>query len=155
MVDDAEFARWWSAAERNLRRQAQRFGPGVEDLLQDVALLSLQHRDRFSRLEDFQSWAHARLRWLALDRLREVKRLSQELSEPAAEGNQLGQVLADELRRAVLSLPPRQREVMVRQIRGESTSEIARALGIGTASVRSLVRFARQALLARLREDEL
>ena len=54
----------------------------------------------------------------------------------------------ERLRQAILSLPQRDREVLLRQMKGESLSEIAEFLGVNQEALRKIIQRAREKLRA-------
>jgi RNA polymerase sigma factor (sigma-70 family) len=149
---------WWTELEPSLKRLAQRYAVDSEsasDLVQDLALLVLQKGIRFDNRDAFAGWARARLRWLALDRLRLRTRLGggRPPEQPVAP-TQEQRLIAAEVWQSVSRLPHRQQTVMRLTLRGLSNAEISEEMGITEATVRSLLRFARQELAAALSEDE-
>lgn len=154
-----EFVGWWREIEPDLLRKAMKFGLGdrARDVVQDVAVLALMH-EGFSDLEQFTKWASARVYWLSLDRLQGAAktRTNSEivLGKIGVAPAQERSVMAEELWRGVQQLPARQRHAMKKSLQGGSTDEIARELHVTTATVRSLLRFARRALFRQLTEGE-
>jgi RNA polymerase sigma-70 factor (ECF subfamily) len=149
---------WWTELEPSLKRLAQRYAVDSEsgsDLVQDLAVLVLQKGIRFDNRDAFAGWARARLRWLALDRLRLRTRLdgSAPPEQPVAP-MQEQRLIATDIWQSLSRLPQRQQTALRLTLRGLSNSEIAEEMGITEATVRSLLRFARQALAAVLSEEE-
>lgn len=149
---------WWADTESGLLRAARRrlSAEGAEDAVQDVAVLAVRHADRFSNLEDFRRWAHARLHWLILDRLfgkAPVRSLEQH-REPVVASAQDQALIAQDLMRLITALPPRQYAIVRGMLEGRETKDLAREMGVTEATIRSLQRFARQRLAALLAEVE-
>lgn len=156
----SEFVKWWAEVEPDLLRMALSFGlrDNARDIVQDVAVLALMQYTRFSEFEEFKKWARARIYWLSLDELASRTRVGTNLDTVIATvgvgPTQEQMTIATELRERIEKLPARQREAMKRLLQGQSATEIARDLGVVTATVRSLLRFARRALFRQLVEGE-
>lgn len=130
-----------------------------EDLIQDVAVLALrQPPARWPSLDEFRRWALARLHWLMLDyvlaapRSRLMAATREGLVTHAAE--QESRMFAMDLVRLIAQLPPRQAVVLSGIAAGCSTEELAEALEVSPATVRSLARFARQRLVSLIAQEE-
>jgi len=121
-------------------------------------VLAVRQYEQFTDFSEFRKWVRARLYWLALDDWSSRARISTSLDQVIAglgtKPVQEELVMAAELRRRIEELPGRQREVMKRTLQGESVAEIAHDLNIASATVRSLLRFARRALFRRFTEGE-
>ncbi len=154
----AEFTQWWIETEPSLFRLAQRYmasREAAQDLLQDVAILAIRELQRFADREEFRRWAHAKLRWFALDQLRSRRYQSLDWApEQSTRPTQDQGLIVEHIFNLITNLPPRQRAVLRGMIEGRSTPEIARELQIAEPTVRSLQRFARRRLAALLRQEE-
>ena len=129
----------------------------ADDLVQDVAVLALRLGVQFDfdSQEAFQRWALRRIRWYALDYLKNSMRLvtigdGAQLEFSSAEGADPMNAAATTraITDALNALPPRQRAVATRKLQGEVNSEIASHLKITESTVRSLWRFARQRMVS-------
>ncbi len=155
----SEFITWWVDLEPDLLRMARGLGvrDASQDIVQDVAVLALRNYERFSEPTDFKKWARARTYWFSLNHLTKHKPgvdLDTVLAVLGVGPSQELDAVAIELREHIVKLPTRQRECIERSLRGESPNDIARELGIDTATVRSLLRFARRTLFRRMQEGE-
>ena len=142
---------WWMHEQPRLLRLAQSYLRGAalaEDVVQNVAVLSLEHRSDFANREEFGRWARARVRWMCIDQLRYATKFSHhDIDSRASAPNQEDRLVATELFESIAALPPRQRAVMRLTITGSTNKEIAEQLGVTEATVRSLQRFGRHALV--------
>jgi len=157
-----QFVEWWAKAESKLYHLARRYvrtPESAQDLVQDIALLVLLRSEPFATEEDFSRWAHAKLRWMAIDQFQSKHfRLTETLDEvtedllpaPQGQGITVRRVL-----QLVEKLPEQQQKVLKMTLEGKLTGEIADALGIKEATVRSLHRFAKKSLTMILEEEVL
>jgi RNA polymerase sigma-70 factor (ECF subfamily) len=156
---------------------AYRFGVGVcggpddaEDVAQEALLKTYQHAGRIRRPDAFRSWLYRTVRNACLMHRRvhagEPRHLlsleaagpggqapADELRDPARDPEDLAinNRLRDRLRQAFASLPPAYREVMVlRDVKGLSTREAARSLGMSEDSVKTRLLRARRMLRRQL-----
>ena len=144
--EDAFWSLWADSQGYVLRAASQIIGAQheAEDLTSDVALAAFEQREQFADADHLRRWASRRARWLALNRLRRKKPLN--LLQLAPE--QLGR--SDPHQRAqpealgvwVERLPPAQKEVLLLDLDGLSTAQIADRVGKPARTVRSLRRHA-------------
>ena len=162
MTGHEPLAAWWVAAEPFLHRASRRYSITVqarEDLIQDVAVLALrQPPSRWPSAEEFRRWALARLHWLMLDYVMAARQsrlmpLAPERVVPHA-AEQESRVVAIDLLGLIARLPPRQAIVLSGLAAGRSAEELAAALEVSPATIRSLARFARQRLVLLIRAEE-
>jgi RNA polymerase sigma-70 factor (ECF subfamily) len=118
-----------------------------EDVFQDVFLAVWRRRHLYRFPRPFKPWLYA----IAINRVREVHRKSGRREQPAEEDSVLAggensspseSAIATEtsmlVQQAVAALPPRQQMVVaMRMWKGNSYAEIAAAMGIREATVRS------------------
>ncbi len=145
------FNEWWArisplllrSATSRLHRQGE-----AEDLVQEVVLVAWRRRETFATEEDLLRWSFTVLHARIVDFFRAEKRNS---TKRTLLGRFLPGAYRPDYERAidqarvhdlVAQLPPRQRDVLSRWLVGDSTSEIARTLGIAETTVRSVRRFA-------------
>lgn len=126
----------------------------AEDAVGEAFVAAVGQWSTVSRLNDPEAWVRkVALRYAGKRRrktrngLLAVLRLGPAPDVPAPSGD------AVDLRRALAALPRAQREVLVLQDLGLSTTEIARQLDIAEGSVKSRASRARAALAPLLRED--
>jgi len=153
--DEAKFREtWWDLHSQLKSFAAKRVNDDdADELVYDLTLLAFQHFRRFETEAHLRNWAYRSLRWRIHDKLLE-KKLSQlaidvPASEPSDEESS-SSAATKCFREVVDALPRRQKEVTKRSICGESTKEIAKAMAITEASVRSLRRFARSRMVSLL-----
>jgi RNA polymerase sigma factor (sigma-70 family) len=171
-----DFITWWRASEELLARRALRLSGNpqdAEDLLQTVAVRLWQwHRKSripqhesqrpsvrpFRDADHFRAVAFVALGHAAIDRFRRraaQDRTAVHTENPTPITRPAGDIL-DALARAIGQLPSRQQEVARRYfLEGTNASEIADGLGKKRATVRSLLRYARQNLETRLRNEDM
>jgi RNA polymerase sigma factor (sigma-70 family) len=160
VLGHSEFIQWWAETEPDLLRMARSFGlrETAEDVVQDVAIIALKQRQRFSELTEFRKWARARTYWLSLDQLaaqaKKGTSLDAVISSAAVGPEQEQMATMAELWEHIQKLPPKQREVMGRSLHGQSVEEMAGGLAVASATIRSLLRFARLNLLRQMSEGE-
>ncbi len=157
LEQDNELTQWWTSYEKDLLRQAQRYGfqkDAAQDIVQDVAILALCHLKKgkvFSGEDEFKRWVKSRLHWLALSYFRTSRHITQEPLDVAAElsilGSQEQGTFLQELIRSADMLPVKQKEVFKRVLVGERPSDIAEELDMSEATVRSNLRFARKRII--------
>lgn len=124
----------------------------VDDAVQNTLIGLLDRISQFEGRASFSTWLHTVARNEALGVLRR-KRPGAVLDD-ANDGrgafvNRLSSIVADQqrVRRAIVELPPGQREVIeLREIDGLAYEEIAQRLGIEIGTVRSRLSRAREAL---------
>jgi RNA polymerase sigma-70 factor, ECF subfamily len=118
--------------------------PDAEDVAQETFLKLHRHGLSFSSDAAIGAWLYRVAVNLCLDRHR-ARRPSAELPELAAEGdspeaNVLGGERKRKLMAALAQLPPKERAAIVlREIEGLSTAEVAEALGSTEGTVRSQI----------------
>jgi RNA polymerase sigma-70 factor (ECF subfamily) len=143
---------------------ARMLGPpasAADDVLQETWMRAMQHAAEWTPDAPVRAWLFRIARNLCLDQLRargveleaatDVRR---ELSEP------VGTIVyptndplfVEIMERAVLTLPPAQREVVLLRVEGITFSEISRITSVGTNTLKSRMNEARKALHAYLRE---
>lgn len=160
MLGHSEFIQWWAKTEPDLLRMARSFGlrETAEDVVQDVAIIAIKQRQRFSEFTEFRKWARARTYWLSLDQLATQAKKGTSLDaviSTAAVGPEQEQMASmGELWEHIQKLPPKQREVIRRSLHGQSVEDMAGGLGVASATIRSLLRFARLNLSRQMVEGE-
>ncbi len=159
------FDEWWRELEPELSRYARSLyaGSGVllssgltaEDLLHDVAVLCLLEGAKLATLNEFRAFAFSRLRWRWLDSLRYEKRRRGHDAQDQPSSESPGGLESSILLKEIMSrLPQRQSTIMRYTLEGLSSAQIAEKLGIESASVRSLRRFAQRAMMRMLEHGE-
>lgn len=135
----------------------------ADDVLQDAFVKVYQNLAGLERAEAFFPWARRIIVNTALDQIRRRKRIAEVESDPEAPGGDpidppTGAFEAPDrrveqreffrrLERAIRALPPRQREVvLLHDVEGVPTEEIAERLGCPRATVRSNLFYAREKL---------
>lgn len=155
MKEELRFRQWWEKVSPRLRRSIARIiGDDSIDIIQDVSVMAIQRFDAFADYESFKRWCYIRAKWLAFDELSRKRRHESNNRPPpehfaTAEQDRRRQ----ELHRMIANLPPRQREVTEARLDGYTSDEIAEHLNIAPTTVRSLWRFARQALIRMTEND--
>ena len=166
MKPTSAFLEWWLKVEAHLLQALRKKGLAIDvaqDIIQEVAVIVVREVQaagsyeeflgRFRSLPEFLSWTRVRAGWLLLDKLRLDRRLrtaiskEQTASEPA---QQEWTAYIEELRALIKDLPERQRHAITGLLEGLPPAEIARQMGISSASVRSLQRFGRVRLAGTL-----
>jgi RNA polymerase sigma-70 factor, ECF subfamily len=117
-----------------------------EDLVQDVFMRMLKHRESFKPDTGFTPWMFRIARNVAVDSLRRSSRAPQ--AEPDLDVRPADQPSSDErvveheqtvlLRRALLELPPDRREVLLlSRYEMKSYEEVAETLGVSVGTVKT------------------
>lgn len=149
--DSAAFEEIMLLTERRVAQLAWRIlgdADEVKDAVQETFLRLFRHLRRYDETkQDLQAWLNRIAMNVCLDQLRRRKR--RRIFEPLDDAPTVatGDLAADEelirradvalLRRAIESLPPKERlAVMLRDVEGLSTHEVASALGNTVATVR-------------------
>jgi RNA polymerase sigma-70 factor (ECF subfamily) len=142
----------------------------TEDVMQDALLSTYRHATQIREPEAFRAWLYRTVRNACLiSRRRKVGEPAHVLSLDAPSGNGEGRPFdapgsepshelvvdahrrRDRVRRAIAGLPPTQREVLVlRDLEGLSTREVARVVGVSEDNVKTRLHRARIALRAAL-----
>ncbi len=142
----------------------------TEDVMQDALLSTYRHAKQIREPEAFRAWLYRTVRNACLiSRRRKVGEPAHVLSLDAPSGSGGGRPFdapdsgpshelavdanrrRDRVRRAIASLPPPQREVLVlRDLEGLSTREVARVVGVSEDNVKTRLHRARIALRAAL-----
>jgi RNA polymerase sigma-70 factor (ECF subfamily) len=131
----------------------------AEDLVQDVILKALQHRDQFEPGTNLKAWLRAimrnthvlrnRRRWREVDYDPEgAERKLVSWADPSIP------MELDDVRRALCLMPPRYRDPLVLAAGGSSYDEMSCILGCAIGTVKSRLSRARDLLQAVLREGE-
>jgi RNA polymerase sigma-70 factor (ECF subfamily) len=152
--DDSLFAELVTLHSPRLLRHLQQYaGPRVDalDLLQEVWLRAFQKRHTFEGRGSFIGWLLMVGRTVGIGAVRKRTRepSTQELTDVAAPGR----AHSDRLRDAVLTLPERQRDVLLlRLVEGLSTTETARRLRCAEGTVKATLHQATRKLREHLKE---
>ena len=132
----------------------------AEEAAQEAFLRAWQRLHQYKPQFPFRSWIFSIAIHLALDALRrepetmDVDALDLQSAHPGPEGALESKQRAEEVRQAVLALPPASRAVLVlREYQGLSYGEIAEVLGIPAGTVMSRLNYARRHLRQALSED--
>jgi RNA polymerase sigma-70 factor (ECF subfamily) len=132
---------------------------GAEDAVQEALARALEQSRKGRRIECLEAWVvtaafnHVRSRFRRGARGRGRGEGADRGFASAPNAEELGSQLLD-LRAAVRSLPPRQREaVVMHYYLDQPVSSIGDALGIGDSAVKNALHKARGTLLARLTVD--
>jgi len=128
---------------------------------QEALVAAFLSSPTFQDKDHFRHWMYRSIRWRALDafRTRAVRsRLLQanvELLRPSdADSTIRGETIAERLRRAIDTLPERQKRVAeLSLLANDDNHAIAKALGIDESAVRSHLRHAKAKLVRSLEED--
>jgi RNA polymerase sigma factor (sigma-70 family) len=151
---------WLRNSRERIEGEIRRIlGPrgAIEDIAQDVILLALEKGESFESEGHLLAWCILRARWLALDRVRVIKRernmfgsLSRILRgtshPPTQEDEFFNKELSHDLAIAISQLPDAQKRVCQLMFSGKSTPEISRAMNIEPETVRSHFRHAKKRL---------
>jgi len=144
-----ELVREYSPLVREISRAHARSAAEADELFQDIWIRVWRRRETY-RGGPFRTWLLVIGRNLCRDRHRRSSAYTRVLEElrlldrPERPRDPLERSIAEERRQAVRSavdaLPARQREAITARLNGgRSTQEIADAMGIAPASVRSLI----------------
>jgi RNA polymerase sigma factor (sigma-70 family) len=131
-------------------------GHQAQDLAQQVALRLLVRFEAIATDEQMKAYALTAARWIMADHWRSLRGAEtvpldvlQDVTAEAATPSE-----AMEARQAALAvlaqLTPRESEIVVRVMRGESVDEIGRSMRVAPATVRSLLRHARRRIVSAL-----
>ena len=149
-------ARLFRTAIGYLRRRED-----AEDVVQEVFLSVLKSRHRLRDVRDLTAYLFTALRRAAVNAAAGRARgpaLSQEAVEaaPAAESRpDVSGPCGDRLQRALLALPPEQREVIALKIEGELTfTQIGQVIGVSMNTAASRYRYALEKLRTMLKADK-
>lgn len=144
----------------------QRFlgdAPAAEDAVQEVFWRVWQHRATYDGRCGFTAWLYVIARHAALDEIRRRQRHATpfsglpdgreehlgtgELAVPGSEASIRRLSLREQVRAALLELPPEQRVCLIlREYEGKSHREVAEILGCSEANARVISHRARQAM---------
>lgn len=144
--------------------------PETEDVMQDALISTFRHAATIREPEAFRTWLYRTVRNACLIfRRRRVGEPAQMLSLDAPTDEDNGRTLdvpadlpgpehvvdaarrRDRVRRAIATLSPAQREVIVlRELEGLSTREVAEVVGVSEDNVKTRLHRARRALRAAL-----
>lgn len=143
---EALFAAYADRLVRYVRRYL-RSREEAEDVVQDLFLVLWDRRAELERVRDLEGYLYAAVRNRAMSQLKRRRTEARwreqaggaDSSEPVVGPDPFEPVASAEaaaaLQRAIDSLPPRQREVVLRYWRGERNVEIAAALGISPMTI--------------------
>lgn len=123
--------------------------------MQEAVARAWERSERGETIHSWKAWITVvalNLSRSQLRRARAERRAVERLSAQRFERDVGPEEIAD-LRRALASLPPKQREVLIlRFFMGERLSEMAEGLGVSEGAVKSTLYRARRALAQRLQE---
>ncbi|HTA45490.1 MAG TPA: RNA polymerase sigma factor [Bryobacteraceae bacterium] len=140
----------------------------AEELAQDVFVRIYRSRRRYAPSAKFSTWLYRITTNVALNHFRDEKRNNQNISldvqdaaqvhlsawdhAPLIEDRLVREVIAEQIRRAVRSLPPKQRAAVIMHKYDElDYAQIAKVLGCTPAAVKALMFRAYETLRLRLR----
>ncbi len=152
--------RWFRAEFPRVYRLCLGFladSTAAEDLAQDAMLHLLDHLNRWNPTRPYGAWRTTVVLNLCRDSLRKqgVRQRAEEKLKSLPDLQQLpnpddaaaGREVREAVTRALTQLPPREREAFVlRDLEHQETSAVAEAMGITSATVRSLLTLARRRL---------
>jgi RNA polymerase sigma-70 factor (ECF subfamily) len=156
--DEAFFAglvRGYSPRLLPMLRRYAGTGADVNDILQDVWLRAFAKRHTFAGRGSFYGWLLAVSRTVGMAAVRKRMRepAAQVLAEIAVANDPDVGLLRDVLRDAVITLPDRERDVvLLRLVEGLSTAETARRLQCAEGTVKATLHHATRKLRLRLKE---
>ncbi len=119
-----------------------------EDLVQDVFMKMLKHKDSFKHDQAFTPWMYRIAHNVAVDHLRRSSRAAQPEEDldtrpselPGSEERVAEHEQVSLVRRALLALPPDRREVLLMsRYEMKSYEEVAEALGVSVGTVKTRV----------------
>ena len=116
----------------------------AEDVVQDVFVELVRHRDRMAQVRDLDAYVFAMLRNAVGRRIERQRREQQHLRQliPSDTGKQ-DIDFPDDLEAAMESLPPEQREIVSLKIDGGLTfAQVAEILGVNANTAASRYRYA-------------
>lgn len=134
---------------------ARMLGGPADDVLQETWIRAMQHAREWSPQAPLRAWLFRIARNLCLDLLRSrgvaldaasAPRLAAEPGPTGATYPMADPLFVETMERAVLTLPPAQREVVLLRVEGLSFSEIARVTQVGINTLKSRMSQARKAL---------
>jgi len=128
----------------------------VEEIAQDSWIAVIEQAANFQQRAAFRSWLFTIARNRLIDHQRRKANTAPTVDDgelqslPATELTAEDQALLHELVAALEALPDEQRETFLLQQEGFSNREIANITGVGTETVKSRLRYARQSTRARM-----
>lgn len=128
-------------------------GDQAQDLAQQVALRLILNLERIESDEQLKAYALTAARWVMADHWRafvpaegDVAALADLESDAPTPSDAVE--ARESAFHALTRLTPREAEVVERVLQGQTIGDIARAMGITAATVRSLLRFARHRIVS-------
>ena len=129
----------------------------AKDAVQDLYIKLWDSRDTLDSVYNPMGYAIRLMRNLCIDRLRKCSRMPRaglpyDLEAPdTADGPQASREKIEKLRRAILKLPPRQKDVLeMKLLRGMSYEQISQKTGMSNLAVRVMISRARKTLKEQL-----
>lgn len=158
-MDETTFEQMAPQLRQAALTMSSRFGSladEAEDIAQDVMLKLWSMRDRLDSYRSVESLAAVMARNLTVSAHRQHHEASIEADSPSPQLNAQEQLedreSVSQIEQIIESLPSTQHSVlMMRQVEHRSNAEIARLLGIGEASVCTLLARARRQMLAEIK----
>lgn len=133
----------------------------AEDISQEVFLRLWTHASKFDPSKSkLTTWLHNIAHNLCIDHFRKSGRFAGEPDEDVGGGEEpdtatIAQALSDDVRRALLTLPERQRSALVMcHYQGLSNKDAASILDVSVDALESLLRRGRQSLRTQLARGE-
>jgi len=127
----------------------------AEDVVNDILERFWRRREEISKKGNPEAFALTSVRNLCIDRLRRRRETTDEIPDSEAAESSDGWSEVEMVRRAIRSLPDRQREIIhLRDIEGYTNAEIAQITGLAEDVVRVYVSRGRKALRLKIESED-
>lgn len=127
----------------------------AEDAVHDVLMRLWKRKVGLGAVKNQEAFALTSVRNLCIDRIRRRRITTDEIPEGIAETRSDGWSEIETVRRAIMSLPERQREVVhLRDIEGYTTKDISAVTGMGEDEIRSYLSRGRKAIRKYIEKED-
>ena len=160
-VTKSTLSKWWRDNERLFRNLLKKIADDFneDELLQELAVLTLIHKNEFSDEQHYKNWGIRRLRWLILNGIRS-RRVNASALKKIVENQTLANNFQEEigiksmdLKNAIEKLETRDQKLIYFYLLGYSSKEISRHFSLSDSGIRTALARAKDNLMKNMEGD--